>query len=216
MYNRIYGSLISSLVLLGSLSCGGESTAPGPTCRDPQKEWGHLGEIVLIGAEGGEVRSADDVAVLKIPPGAVTRTCGVAAYIRPFVEGGGAFWYERVGISGTSYRLSVLSVSTDTSRIAFAAPATFSIRYDPGLLPEGVAESDLVIAEQYRSGCTKPGCPWGSDWYYSWRNIASSRIDSVAKQVVVSIDCPGGCHTGPSSLYSGTGDYLIRSGAHHR
>ena len=92
-----------------------------------------------VGVNGGTVVSADGIATLTIPPGALDRTVNIA--IDPYQPQPG----DPPAIPGTAYYFN----PTGTQ---FALPLTLTVNYDPAQLPPGADETQLRIYKLHPDG----------------------------------------------------------------
>lgn len=135
----IFGFLLLTLIL-NSCGGGGGNSPPSSTTN-------------LIGTTGGSATSADGKATVQVPAGALatSTTITIASSIANVPQGniGNVFDFGPEGIT-------------------FNTPVTISMKYDPNVIPQGVAESSLTLA--FLSGST-------------WTDIPTT-IDTINKLLI--------------------------------
>jgi len=116
----------------GALDLGVVDAGPGEDAGAEDAAPGDTGGGVAIGPSGGTVGSEDGYAQITFPPGAVSEPVYPSAEPypdAPLAEGlvaGRAYWFEPDGMT-------------------FDAPVEVTIAYEPGEVPAGTAESELVL-----------------------------------------------------------------------
>jgi hypothetical protein len=108
------------------------AAALGAGCRGPCQA--HPDTVRIIGPRGGEVASSDGVVRLAIPSGALAAETEISIRALDVVA-------ESIpgAVAGTAYEFK-------PDGLSFARPARLTIRYAPGRLPRGAAESSLALA----------------------------------------------------------------------
>jgi len=134
-------SLVTSLLVLSSCGGGGSGNSTSSNTSN------------VIGPTGGSVTSADSKATIQVPAGALsTNTAITVAPASGDVPLGNIGAVLDLGPNGTT----------------FSTPVTITVKYDPNLIPQGVAESSLTLA--YAAGT-------------NWNDIPTT-VDTVNKLLI--------------------------------
>jgi hypothetical protein len=193
--------LVPVVACLTIFGCGRGPTEPA--CRGEPN----------IGVEGGTL-SLGTEAVLAIPAGAFSAACGLSVRLAPWsgVISFFAPYLTTSGISGTAFEVRAADLSPEPKRVSLAKPATLAIRYDPTQLPPLVSESELIIAQVTRVGCTPSvigGCPWD----LAFRPVWTSVVDGEAHVVSATLSCLDVCGGREDGTGAGTGEFVITTHA---
>lgn len=127
-------AVIAIAVALGFVACGGGGGGGASTAASSTQN--------VVGPTGGTATSADGIATVKVPAGALTAS--VAITILPSTAN---VPQGNIGV--------VLDVGPDGT--TFSAPVTISLKYDPSIVPQGIAETSLTLA--FASGSTWTDVP---------------------------------------------------------
>jgi hypothetical protein len=166
--------LLSTLVACGG--GGGSPTAPpAPTPTPPPPP------DATIGPAGGTVTAFGGAVSLVIPANALAAATGITIRATNQVP------LDPHWVQGTAYEVA-------PAGLAFATPATLTLRYDPALGPSGVAESDLRVHALDGAG--------------AWQALAQTTTAAGEAQGRIAA---GGIHgvrwTGPRSACSSSQDH---------